>query len=226
MKYESIIKAQFVSRPNRFIAHCKVNGADEIVHVKNTGRCKELLTPGAAVYLEKSNNPNRKTQYDLVGVEKGDILINMDSQAPNKAALEWLAAGKLIKAPTLVRPETKYNNSRFDFYIESKNEKAFVEVKGVTLENNKIAMFPDAPTTRGTKHINELICAKNEGYKAVILFVVQMKGCTVFKPNTATDPAFASALKKAQKAGIEILATDCIVTPDEMIIDKTVPTDI
>lgn len=226
MKYESIVKAQFLSRPNRFIAHCLVDGKEEVVHVKNTGRCKELLTPKATVYLEKSNNPNRKTLYDLVAVEKGKTLINMDSQSPNKAAKEWLENGGYLQNPTLVRPETTYGNSRFDFYIENENEKAFVEVKGVTLENDGIACFPDAPTTRGTKHINELIKAKAEGYKVAILFVIQMKGCTKFIPNDVTDKAFADTLRLADKNGVDILAMDCIITPDSMVIDKEVMVEL
>lgn len=223
MKYENIIKAQFLSRPNRFIAHCLVDGEEEVVHVKNTGRCKELLTPKATVYLEKSNNPNRKTLYDLVAVEKGKTLINMDSQSPNKAAKEWLENGGYLQNPTLVRPETTYGSSRIDFYIENENEKAFVEVKGVTLENNGVACFPDAPTTRGTKHINELIKAKSEGYKTAILFVIQMKGCTKFIPNDITDKAFADTLRLANKKGVDIIAMDCTVTPDSMIIDEEIP---
>lgn len=226
MKYENIVKAQFLSRPNRFIAHCLVDGKEEVVHVKNTGRCKELLTPKATVYLEKSNNPNRKTLYDLVAVEKGKTLINMDSQSPNKAAKEWLENGGYLQNPTLVRPETTYGNSRFDFYIENENEKAFVEVKGVTLENDGIACFPDAPTTRGTKHINELIKAKAEGYKVAILFVIQMKGCTKFIPNDVTDKAFADTLRLADKSGVDILAIDCIITPDSMVIDKEVMVEL
>lgn len=226
MKYESIVKAQFLSRPNRFIAHCLVDGKEEVVHVKNTGRCKELLTPKATVYLEKSNNPNRKTLYDLVAVKKGKTLINMDSQSPNKAAKEWLEKGGYLQNPTLVRPETTYGSSRFDFYIENENEKAFVEVKGVTLENDGIACFPDAPTTRGTKHINELIKAKAEGYKVAILFVIQMKGCTKFIPNDVTDKAFADTLRLADKNGVDILAMDCIITPDSMVIDKEVMVEL
>lgn len=222
MKFENIYKAQFIDRPNRFIAHCNVNGKVETVHVKNTGRCKELLTPNATVYLEKSNNENRKTLYDLIAVEKGETLINMDSQAPNKVAFEWLNAGGYIKSPTLVRPETKYGNSRFDFYIESENEKVFVEVKGVTLENDGIASFPDAPTERGTKHLNELIKAKEDGYRTAVLFVIQMKGCKEFTPNYANDKLFSDTLKKAKKNGVEVLAMDCIVTPNSLKIDKPV----
>lgn len=226
MNYENIVIARFVDRPNRFIAHCIVNGKTETVHVKNTGRCKELLTDNAVVYLEKSNNPNRKTQYDLIAVEKNGILINMDSQAPNKVVYEWLCKGNYINNPTIVKPESKFQNSRFDFYLENESEKAFVEVKGVTLEDCAKAMFPDAPTQRGYKHINELIDAKKAGYKAAVLFVIQMKGCKSFSPNYNTDPDFCNALKKAKENGVDILTMDCIVTPNTMKIDKKVNIDI
>lgn len=226
MRYNNITKGIFLDRPNRFIAHCKIGNAIETVHVKNTGRCKELLTQNANVYLEKSDNENRKTKYDLIAVYKGSTLINMDSQAPNKAAEEWLKAGGFIKNPTLVKAEKTYCSSRFDFYIESENEKAFVEVKGVTLENDNIACFPDAPTSRGTKHINELIKAKAEGYRTAILFVVQMKGCTKFIPNDITDPAFSTALRNANKNGVEVIAMDCIVTENTMTIDKPVKVEL
>lgn len=222
MKYENISKAYFVDRPNRFIAHCRVGKNIETVHVKNTGRCRELLIPGVTVYLEKSNNPNRKTLYDLVAVEKGNTLINMDSQSPNKAVGEWLRSGGFLENPTRVKPETQYGNSRFDFYIENDHEKAFVEVKGVTLENDGIACFPDAPTQRGAKHLKELISAKNEGYRAAVLFVIQMKGVHEFIPNDITDKNFADTLRTAYDAGVEVLAMDCIVTHDSMVIDEKV----
>lgn len=222
MRYDNIIKASFIDRPNRFICHCNIDGISETVHVKNTGRCKELLVEGATVYLERSDNPNRKTQYDLISVEKENMLINMDSQAPNKAAMEWLEAGGYISNPTLIRPETKYGNSRFDFYMESDSEKAFVEVKGVTLEKGGVAMFPDAPTQRGTKHINELISAKREGFRTAVLFVIQMKGCNLFTPNIETDRAFADALKSAKEKGVEILAMDCLITPESMTVDRPI----
>lgn len=222
MRYDNIFKARFIDRPNRFISHCNVGGTTETVHVKNTGRCKELLVEGATVYLERSDNPNRKTQYDLISVEKGNMLINMDSQAPNKAAKEWLESGGYISNPTLIKPETKYGNSRFDFYIESDSEKAFVEVKGVTLEKDGVAMFPDAPTQRGTKHINELISAKREGFRTAVLFVIQMKGCNLFTPNIETDKTFADALKSAKEKGVEILAMDCIITPETMTVDRPI----
>jgi sugar fermentation stimulation protein A len=222
MKYNDIYKAKFIERPNRFIAKCLLDERVEVVHVKNTGRCKELLVAGATVYLEKSSNPNRKTLYDLVAVEKSDTLINMDSQAPNKVAYEWLQQGHFVPNPTLVKPEVKFGNSRFDFYVESESEKAFVEVKGVTLESDGIACFPDAPTQRGTKHLNELILAKQQGFKTAVLFVIQMKGCTKFIPNDVTDKNFANALRLARAKDVEIIAVDCVVTPESMKIDKKI----
>lgn len=226
MQYKNIVKAQFLDRPNRFIAHCKIGDKIETVHVKNTGRCRELLIPNATVYLEKSDNENRKTKYDLIAVEKGSILINMDSQAPNKVAEEWLSAGGFLDNPTLIKAEKTYGNSRFDFYLENEKEKAFVEVKGVTLENNSVALFPDAPTERGTKHIYELIKAKDEGFHTAILFVIQMKACTKFIPNGVTDPKFSSALRKASESGVEIIAMDCKVTPNTLTIDKPVKVEL
>lgn len=227
MKYKRVIEGQFKSRPNRFIAKVVIDGVEETVHVKNTGRCKELLVPDAKVYLCVSDNPERKTKYDLIAVEKqkenGIILINMDSQIPNDVADEWLKDGAVFGADSVIRREYKYKNSRFDFYIESGDDKIFLEVKGVTLENDGVASFPDAPTERGIKHINELVCAIDEGYKAYILFVVQMKGVNTFKPNDITHKAFGDALRNAHKSGVKILAVDCIVTPDEMKIDEFIP---
>ena len=227
MKYKRVIEGQFKLRPNRFIAKVVIDGVEETVHVKNTGRCKELLVPDAKVYLCVSDNPERKTKYDLIAVEKqkqnGIILINMDSQIPNDVADEWLKDGAVFGADSVIRREYKYKNSRFDFYIESGDDKIFLEVKGVTLENDGVASFPDAPTERGIKHINELVCAIDEGYKAYILFVVQMKGVNTFKPNDITHKAFGDALRNAHKSGVKILAVDCIVTPDEMKIDEFIP---
>ncbi len=226
MNYQHIIKAEFLSRPNRFIAHVKINGETVIAHVKNTGRCRELLIPGCAVYLEVSSNPARKTKYDLVAVEKvtdrGVILINMDSAAPNAAALEWLLAGGLLGPDCTVRPEVRYGDSRFDFYLEKGDRRAFVEVKGVTLEENGIAAFPDAPTDRGVKHIHELIRAREDGYESYILFVIQMKGVHLFHPNDLTHKAFGDALRTAHAAGVKLLVRDCTVTPDTMAIDREV----
>lgn len=190
--------------------------------MKNTGRCRELLVPNATVYLEKSDNPNRKTLFDLVAVEKGSRLINMDSNAPNTAVGIWLSKGDLINNPTLVRAETKYGNSRFDFYVESEKEKAFIEVKGVTLEQNGVVMFPDAPTQRGVKHINELVKCIADGYKAYLVLVIQMENVEYFTPNKDTDPEFAQAIKMACNAGVTVLAMDCHVTTNNMEINKKV----
>lgn len=217
MNYSNIKKGVFVSRPNRFIANVKIDGKTQVCHVKNTGRCKELLVPGASVYLEESNNPDRKTKYDLVAVYKGDKLINIDSQAPNKVFGEWIKQSGYFKNITLIKPECKYKNSRFDYYIEADNKKIFAEVKGVTLETDGVVKFPDAPTQRGLKHINELIdCAKN-GYEAYVFFVIQMKSCKYFTPNKETHPEFADMLIKADKNGVNILALCCDVASDKLI---------
>ncbi len=219
MKYNKIIEGKFISRPNRFIANVEIDEKTEIAHVKNTGRCKELLTEGARVFLEVSNKPERKTKYDLIAVYKGDTLINMDSQAPNKVAMEFI---REHFKNAIIKPEYKYGNSRIDIYAEDGERRALIEVKGVTLENNGVAMFPDAPTERGIKHINELIKAKNEGYESYILFVIQMKGIMCFKPNFNTHREFGIALQNANKAGVKALAYDCIVTPDSLKIDAPV----
>lgn len=226
MKYESIVKGKFISRPNRFIAIVEVEGKTETVHVKNTGRCKELLVEGATVFLEKSNNPERKTKYDLIAVYKGDNLINMDSQAPNEMVYEWLALGNLFSKNAKIKREVTFGDSRFDIYIEEKEKKAFIEVKGVTLENDGVASFPDAPTERGIKHIKELISARERGYDTYIFFVIQMKGVTKFEPSYKNHMEFAKALKEAQDRGVKILAYDSIVTPDEIKIDKPVAVEI
>ncbi len=220
MRYENIKKAIFIERPNRFIAYAKLD--DEIVkcHVKNTGRCKELLIPEkSVVFLEDhSENANRKTRYSLVKVLKNDRMINMDSQAPNQIAYEWLNSGKLYDDITFIKREKKYGNSRIDIYYEHANGiKGFIEVKGVTLEEDNVARFPDAPTERGVKHIYELIEAKKDGYEANILFVIQMKGIKCFEPNYKTHAEFGEALKKAKKAGVNIMAIDCCVTENEVI---------
>lgn len=223
MRYEHIRKAVFLSRPNRFVAVVNLDGKEETVHVKNTGRCRELLVLGCTVYLEKSENPNRRTAYDLIAVEKGSLLINMDSQAPNKVFGEWAASGGFLPDLCLLRPETVWGKSRFDFYWETEQEKGFVEVKGCTLVENGVALFPDAPTERGVKHIRELMAAAREGYSCAICFVLQMKGCHVFRPNEMTHPEFAAALREAVQEGVRVLAMDCIVTPDSLTIDATVP---
>lgn len=222
MKYENIIKARFISRPNRFIAEVEIDGNIEIAHVKNTGRCKELLTEGTTVYVQKSDNPARKTKYDLITVVKNGMLINMDSQAPNKVFGEWVSQGNFAADVDLIKPECKYGNSRFDFYIEAGGRKIFAEIKGVTLEEEGIVMFPDAPTERGVKHIKELCeCVKN-GYEGYIFFIIQMEQCKYFTPNKATHIEFAEALKKASECGVNIKAMNCNVTKDELIILKEV----
>ena len=220
MKYSNIVKGKFISRPNRFIARVDIAGVEHTVHVKNTGRCKELLVPGCTVFLEKADNPNRKTLYDLIAVIKGDRVINMDSQAPNAVFRRWIK--KQLPNATVKR-EITYKDSRFDCYIETETDKIFVEVKGVTLEENGYVRFPDAPTERGIKHINGLIDAVNNGYKAAVFFVIQMEDVISFSPNYDTQPRFGQALKNAEAAGVKILAYSCKVTPDSLEIDKPVP---
>jgi len=228
MQYPNIIPAQFLRRPNRFIAYVDLgDGAETVVHVKNTGRCKELLLPGTTVYLAVSDNPARKTKYDLIAVEKKrdsapPLLINMDSQIPNDVAEEWLPHSGLFSPNATIKREVTWRNSRFDFYIEDGTQRTFLEVKGVTLEHHGIASFPDAPTERGVKHIHELIDCLQEGFKACILFVIQMKEMRELRPNDITHPAFGDALRKAAKAGVRILAMDCIVTPDSIAINAPV----
>ena len=221
MVYQNMYPGTFLSRPNRFIAHILIDGKDTVCHVKNTGRCKELLTPGATVWCEKANNPTRKTQYDLIAVQKGSRLINMDSQAPNKAVAEWLAAGGLGAIENL-RAETTHKNSRFDFSFKKDGKICFLEVKGVTLEHGGVCAFPDAPTLRGAKHLKELTALANEGYGAYVLFVIQMAGVSYLHPNDTTDPAFGQALRQAAEAGVEILGMDCQITPDSMTLRKSV----
>ena len=275
MKYNQVVPGIFLQRPNRFIAHILINGKEEVCHVKNTGRCRELLIPGCTVYCAVSDNPQRKTKYDLIAVEKSieskivfanagipsqktkeppetnsTLLVNMDSQAPNAAVKEWLLSGtSLFGKIDLLKPEYKYGNSRFDFYLECKTEtkrtgtsskstekveamqaptenettrsrKIFLEVKGVTLEDNGVVLFPDAPTERGVKHVRELIRCHEEGFETYVLFVVQMERALYFTPNRKTHPQFADALCDAQNAGVQLLAYTCKVTPDEMKIDK------
>lgn len=223
MKYDHIVEGSFLERPNRFIAYVDIRGHREKVHVKNTGRCRELLVPGAKVYLERSGNPLRKTLYDLVAVEKGNILINMDSQAPNKAVGEWLLKKELFPDLVTLRPEKVYGSSRFDFYIETAREKIFLEVKGVTLEKDKVVLFPDAPSERAVRHVEELEEAHRNGYQVYILFVIQMKGAVYFTPNWETHPRFGRALCHAAQNGVRVLAYDCRVTADSMEIGKPVP---
>lgn len=226
MKYQHTIEGTFIERPNRFIA--KVNCRGEIItaHVPNTGRCKELFVPGCCVILEQSQNPMRKTAASLIAVYKGDRLINIDSQIPHKIAADALAGGTLpgFPAPALVKREKTFLDSRLDIYYEySPDQKGFIEVKGVTLERDNFVLFPDAPTERGTKHIHHLIKAKNEGYESCIYFIVQMNEADYFTPNEATDPAFATALREAQAAGVTILAATCHVTPNEITVAQPIP---
>ena len=218
MNYSNIERAYFKERPNRFIAYVETEEGREICHVKNTGRCRELLTPDAVVYVQRNDNPARKTKLDLIGVEKGDYLINMDSQAPNAAVKEWLRAGNLFSKNAVVYSEKTYGESRFDFYIEDGERNAFMEVKGVTLELDGVCRFPDAPTERGVKHIRELIKCMEDGYEAYILFVIQMSPVKYLEPNDATHKAFGDALREAAKAGVHVMARDCKVTIDSMEI--------
>ena len=222
MEYSNIVSAVFKNRPNRFIAEVEIDGIPDVAHVKNTGRCKELLVPDAKVYLSKAGNPARKTGYDLVAVEKGQRLINMDSQAPNKVFNEYLTSGEYIEDISLIKPETKYAGSRFDFYIEAGNRRIFIEVKGVTLEENGIVMFPDAPTERGVKHVRELTASLNDGYEAQVVFIVQMSDVKYFTPNDKNHPAFGEALRQAKAAGVKVTAIDCAVTPSSLNVLKEI----
>ena len=220
MKYSCIRKGIFIRRSNRFIAEVEVDGRICVCHVKNTGRCRELLVEGTEVILDRPESASRKTEYDLVAVYKNGMLINMDSQAPNKAFGEW--AGEYFKGATLIKPECKYKNSRFDFYIEVGERKIFAEVKGVTLEENRVVMFPDAPTERGVKHVNELIDAADNGYEAYIFFVIQMENCRYFTPNEKTYPEFAQVLRRARDRGVHIRAVNCKIGEDSIEIDRDV----
>lgn len=219
MIYENIISAKFLSRPNRFIAYVEIDGMQEKVHVKNTGRCRELLIPGATVILEKSSNPNRKTQYDLIAVYKDNFgLINIDSQAPNKVVTEWMQT----QGYDYIKPEYTYGKSRVDFYMEKDGKKYLMEVKGCTLEIDGTGYFPDAPTQRGTKHLRELIRAAEDGYHSILAFVIQMEGVTKVLPNIATDPEFGKALEDAKAAGVDILFLQTIVHEDSLKIITTI----
>ena len=223
MRYQEIKQGYFIARPNRFIAQVELDGQIELCHVKNTGRCRELLTPRAVVYVECHHDPKRKTRFSLIAVEKGELLINMDSQAPNKVVGDWLQAGGLFPQLNFLKPECRYRSSRFDFYLETPQQKMFIEVKGVTLEENGVALFPDAPTERGIKHLDELAEAVRDGYAAAVLFVVQLRGVTYFTPNRRTHAAFAEALQRAQQAGVQVLAYDCRVTPDSLSLGEPLP---
>lgn len=224
MRYsQKIVPGVFHARPNRFIAHIEIDGKLEICHVKNTGRCRELLPAGAAVYCADCLSPARKTRYDLIAVQKGNRLINMDSQAPNAAAKDWLLSGGLGDIEKL-KPETAFGDSRFDFSFYKDGRLCFLEVKGVTLETDGVCAFPDAPTQRGAKHLRELARLSQQGYGAYVLFVIQMADVTYLHPNDSTDPAFGKALREAADAGVTVLAYDCHVTPNAMALRK--PVDI
>ena len=228
MRYQNIVPGVFLSRPNRFVAKVEVEGREETVHVKNTGRCRELLVPGCRVYLERAGNPDRKTAFDLVTVEKTGEgrprLINMDAQAPNRIFAEWAEGGGFRKPSTRFQREVSYGSSRFDFYWEGDDgARGFVEVKGCTLEEDGWTYFPDAPTERGVKHLRELRQAREAGYEAAVCFVIQMEGVDGFSPNDRTHPAFGEALRQAAAGGVEVLAYDCRVTPDEVVLRQRVP---
>ncbi len=222
MHYNDMVSGIFRNRPNRFIAHVEIGGEEVVCHVKNTGRCRELLVPGAKAWCQHWDVPTRKTKYDLIAVQKGQRLINMDSQAPNAAAKEWLQAGGLGDISDL-RPETVHGDSRFDFSFVKDGKKCFLEVKGVTLENDGVCAFPDAPTQRGVKHLQGLTKAAQAGYGAYVLFVIQMTDVKYLHPNDVTDPVFGAALRQAEQAGVKLIAMDCHVTSDTMTIDKPVP---
>ena len=225
MEYGKMAEAKFLRRVNRFTAFVELDGQEEMIHVKNTGRCKELLLEGARVFLEEADKEGRKTKYSLIAVYKGNMLVNMDSQAPNQMAAEALAEGKIeeIGKVDFLKREVKFRNSRFDIYYQQGEQKGFIEVKGVTLEEDGIAMFPDAPTERGTKHLRELILAKEEGYETAVLFVIQMKGVKEFRPNEERDGIFTEALRDAAAAGVKILAYDCGVQVGEVWMEEKVP---
>ena len=231
MRYENIHKGTFIKRPNRFVALVEIGGKEELVHVKNTGRCSEILTKGCTVYLNRQNGENRKTKYDLVAAEKvrrnlSPLLINIDSQIPNYAVEEWLKNSGLFSEEAIIKREVTYGNSRFDFYIEDKGEKIFLEVKGVTQEHDGVAMFPDAPTLRGVKHLKELTVCIADGYKAFVLFVIQMNEIKKFTPNDVIHKDFGDALRSASNAGVKLIAMDCDVTPDSMKIRNEVPIEL
>lgn len=221
MEYANMVAGRFLSRPNRFIAQVDIQGQTQICHVKNTGRCRELLIPGARVWCQAAANPNRKTQFDLIAVEKGSRIINMDAQAPNQAAAQWLSAGGLGRLEDL-QPEVTLGDSRFDFSFQKGGRRCYLEVKGVTLEENGVAKFPDAPTSRGTKHLKGLTQAAAQGYGAYVLFVIQLQPVAYFTPNDGTDPDFGQALRAAKAAGVALLAMDCQVTPWSMAIGQPV----
>lgn len=222
MIYENILPAIFVDRPNRFIAHVELNGRLEVCHVKNTGRCRELLIPGCRVYVQHQPSPTRKTAYDLIAVEKGERLLNMDANAPNRVFNEYVRAGRFLRGWSVIRPETTHGDSRFDFYLESPGHRLFAEVKGVTLEDDGVMRFPDAPTERGVKHLEGLARCIQEGYEAWAVFVIQTENVRWMEPNRRTHPAFADALRQAAQAGVHLLALDCHTEPDRLEICRPV----
>ncbi len=222
MIYKNISSAKFISRQNRFIAYVDLDGGEEVCHVKNTGRCRELLIEGAEVFVQEADTSSRKTKYDLIGVVKGNRIINIDSQVPNKIFYEWLCRGNFIDNIKSIKPEARYKNSRFDFYVETEKERIFIEVKGVTLEDDNVVLFPDAPTQRGVKHIRELIECVEEGFRAFVVFVIQMKGVRCFMPNHKTHPEFAEALRLASCKGVGIIALDCNVEENFIEINERV----
>jgi A/G-specific adenine glycosylase len=226
MIYERIEQAIFLERPNRFIANVQLGEERVVVHVKNTGRCAELLQPGAVIYIQYNESPSRTTKWDLIAVQKGERLINMDSQIPNKVVGEWMLKGELFGNAPYIRPETTFGNSRFDFYVETEKRKIFIEVKGVTLEEDGVVKFPDAPSERAVKHVEELVKAVKEGYEAYIIFVIQMKGVRYFTPNITTHPAFGEALKEAASKGVKVLAYDCTVLPDSIVLNEPVDVEL
>ena len=222
MIYENILPAIFVDRPNRFIAHVELNGRLEVCHVKNTGRCRELLIPGCRVYVQHQPSPTRKTAYDLIAVEKGERLLNMDANAPNRVFNEYVRAGRFLRGWSVIRPETTHGDSRFDFYLESPGHRLFAEVKGVTLEDDGVMRFPDAPTERGVKHLEGLTRCVQEGYEAWAVFVIQTEDVRWMEPNRRTHPAFADAMRQAAQAGVHLLALDCHTEPDRLEIRRPV----
>lgn len=226
MTYENMLPGIFLSRPNRFIAHVEAEGETRVCHVKNTGRLGELLLPGARVYVQRAQNPARKTAYDLISVYKGERLVNIDSGAPNKVFAEWVVQSGAFSAPgeaLSLRPEARYGESRLDFYLEAAGRGTYVEVKGVTLEADGAALFPDAPTQRGVRHLEELVRCKQAGFGAAAVFVIQLAGTHRFSPNDATHPAFGQALRAARAAGVQVLALECAVAPDSLTVFGAVP---
>lgn len=226
MKYGDVVQAVFLSRPNRFVAVIEVDGKEEVCHVKNTGRLKELLVAGSEIFVQYSKKPDRKTAYDLIGVRKGRQIINIDSQIPNEVVKEWIRKGNLFPGLTLLKGEQRFGDSRFDIYVEEAGKRIFLEVKGVTLEEQGVARFPDAPTQRGVKHLQELVKCAKQGYEACIFFVIQMKGVQVFEPNDRTQPAFGQALREAVQSGVKVFAYDCKVTEDSIEIDRPVKVNL